>query len=209
MSSSAVPSSSGEQSANPEDLLLRVPNEDHQLWNVTNPVILYTFISISFDVVLIYGILIIFMKFQDAAHLSMQGHKRYVKYHPNMRDVLVAMGLWQVSQMEVHDKLYHALITALVERWRPETHTFHMATSEITVTLQDVATIWGLPIRGLPVTGYSDVDLVENLTSAFGVQLPTSAFKNKKVGTNKDGSDYRRLSYYTLRYRIFLSSEIF
>ena len=43
-------------------------------------------------------------------------------------------------------------ITALVDRWRPETHTFHLPLGEMTVTLEDVAMILGLPIRGAPVT---------------------------------------------------------
>jgi hypothetical protein len=42
-------------------------------------------------------------------------------------------------------------ITALVDRWRPETHTFHLRTGEMTVTLQDVAMILALPIEGQPL----------------------------------------------------------
>ena len=44
-----------------------------------------------------------------------------------------------------------SLLSALVDRWRPETHTFHMPFGEITVTLKDVAMITGLPIRGTPM----------------------------------------------------------
>ena len=44
-----------------------------------------------------------------------------------------------------------SLLSALVDRWRLETHTFHMPFGEITVTLKDVAMITGLPIRGTPV----------------------------------------------------------
>ncbi|KAL6848121.1 hypothetical protein ACP4OV_022249 [Aristida adscensionis] len=45
-----------------------------------------------------------------------------------------------------------ALVSALVDRWRPETHTFHMPCGEVTITLQDVAMILGLPIAGRAVT---------------------------------------------------------
>ncbi|KAL8489494.1 hypothetical protein ACS0TY_025406 [Phlomoides rotata] len=48
-------------------------------------------------------------------------------------------------------RLDHHLITALVERWHPETHTFHFPVGEVTVTLQDVAIIWGLYVEGEPV----------------------------------------------------------
>jgi hypothetical protein len=46
-----------------------------------------------------------------------------------------------------------AALTALVDRWCSETHMFHLPSGEITVVLQDVAMILGLPIDGTPVSG--------------------------------------------------------
>ena len=45
-------------------------------------------------------------------------------------------------------KLDRSLLTALVDRWRPETHTFHLPCGEMAPTLQDVAMQLGLPISG-------------------------------------------------------------
>ncbi|KAL4347549.1 hypothetical protein GQ457_17G024230 [Hibiscus cannabinus] len=45
------------------------------------------------------------------------------------------------------------LICGLVERWRPETHTFHMPCGECTITLEDVAFQLGVPISGHPIIG--------------------------------------------------------
>ncbi|KAK1642808.1 hypothetical protein QYE76_060613 [Lolium multiflorum] len=44
-----------------------------------------------------------------------------------------------------------AALTAIVDRWRPETHTFHLRAGEMTPTLQDVSMILGLPIQGDPL----------------------------------------------------------
>ncbi|QHO54782.1 uncharacterized protein DS421_3g59810 [Arachis hypogaea] len=66
---------------------------------------------------------------------------------------------------------HSALLSALVERWRPETHTFHLPVGEVMVTLEDVSYILGLPINGEPVTGRTDSShqfLVENCIACFG-----------------------------------------
>jgi hypothetical protein len=41
----------------------------------------------------------------------------------------------------------------LVDRWHPETHTFHLLCGETRVTLQDIAMILGLPIDDTLVCG--------------------------------------------------------
>lgn len=46
-----------------------------------------------------------------------------------------------------------AALTALVDRWCPENHTFHLPSGEMTITLQVVGMILGLPIDSLAVTG--------------------------------------------------------
>ncbi|MFQ6622556.1 hypothetical protein Gotur_002637, partial [Gossypium turneri] len=51
--------------------------------------------------------------------------------------------------------LRYDLLSALVKRWRPETHTFHLSCGECTVTLEDVAVQLGLPIDGNAVMGVS------------------------------------------------------
>ncbi|RYQ82471.1 hypothetical protein Ahy_B10g101057 [Arachis hypogaea] len=47
----------------------------------------------------------------------------------------------------------NSIIIAFVERWRLETHTFHMPWGECTITLQDVAYHLGLRADGNPVGG--------------------------------------------------------
>ena len=45
------------------------------------------------------------------------------------------------------------LISALVKRWRLETHTFHFPYRECTVTLEDVTIQLGLHVNGMAVIG--------------------------------------------------------
>ncbi|QHN99073.1 uncharacterized protein DS421_13g394740 [Arachis hypogaea] len=61
-------------------------------------------------------------------------------------------GFYHVSHIGVV-QCQSTLVNALIERWRPETHTFHFSVGECAVTLEDVALILGLSTNGLPVTG--------------------------------------------------------
>ncbi|RYR16138.1 hypothetical protein Ahy_B04g073073 [Arachis hypogaea] len=70
-----------------------------------------------------------------------------------------------------------ALINALVERWNPVTHTFHLPIGECTITLEDVALILGLQGTGLPVTGPTNSNhgsMVQECLMNFGVALTAS-----------------------------------
>jgi hypothetical protein len=48
-------------------------------------------------------------------------------------------------------RMDEALLTCLIDRWRPETHTFHLPFGEMTITLKDVAMLTVLSIRGRSV----------------------------------------------------------
>ena len=50
-------------------------------------------------------------------------------------------------------KLDHELINAFIERWRLETHSFHLSHGEMTITLQDVEVIMGMPIEDEAMVG--------------------------------------------------------
>uniref|UniRef100_A0A3Q7F0A0 Aminotransferase-like plant mobile domain-containing protein n=1 Tax=Solanum lycopersicum TaxID=4081 RepID=A0A3Q7F0A0_SOLLC len=73
--------------------------------------------------------------------------------HPRVLDVIKLSRLCGVYRSH-RPVINRSLITALVERWRPETHTFHFRTGESTITLQDVEILYGLPVKGNAVVGY-------------------------------------------------------
>jgi Plant mobile domain len=58
-----------------------------------------------------------------------------------------------------------------------------MSVGEMTITLQDVACLWGLPVNGIPVTGISDDDWMSLVEASFGRHIDASTWMSKKLGT--------------------------
>ncbi|XP_071724005.1 serine/threonine-protein phosphatase 7 long form homolog [Rutidosis leptorrhynchoides] len=99
-----------------------------------------------------------------------------------VRDYKDMMGFGLVSKIGFMEYDHH-LLTALAERWRPETHTFHLSVGEASITLQDVEVLLGLRIDGAPVTGtdqyppdiegylYALLGFVPAKTSKTGIKL--------------------------------------
>ncbi|KAG9444513.1 hypothetical protein H6P81_015853 [Aristolochia fimbriata] len=78
-------------------------------------------------------------------------------------------------------RLDKPLITTLVERWRSETNTFHLANDEMTITLEDVAVLLGLRIDGDAVTGSTRGDWMELARVLLGVELPPGSFQGRRL----------------------------
>ncbi|XP_019228932.1 PREDICTED: serine/threonine-protein phosphatase 7 long form homolog [Nicotiana attenuata] len=71
-------------------------------------------------------------------------------FHGRIVERLQATGFYTIIQLG-RMQLDWSLITALVERWRLETHTFHLPTGEATITFEDVQVLYGLRVDGRAV----------------------------------------------------------
>ncbi|CAL1355565.1 unnamed protein product [Linum trigynum] len=66
----------------------------------------------------------------------------------NARTTVETSGLAHLVDITFQSELDRALISASVERWQPDTNTFHMPFEDMTILLHDVAHILGLAIKG-------------------------------------------------------------
>ena len=95
---------------------------------------------------------------------------------PHIRPYVIHTGFYGIYRLG-HIIIDWPLITSLIKRWRPETHTFHVPVGEMTITLQDVTIILGLRIDGPAVTGTCMLDVADLCGDLLGVTPPADALK--------------------------------
>ena len=72
------------------------------------------------------------------------------------------------------------LITTFVDRWRPETHSFHLPSREMSVLMHDVGYILGLRLDGPAVTGTVDTENWKDMVEQFTDHCPPNPEEGKK-----------------------------
>ncbi|XP_050878634.1 uncharacterized protein LOC127082436 [Lathyrus oleraceus] len=80
---------------------------------------------------------------------------------PQMESWVSRSGLASLQRTSLN-KIDTNLVSAFVERWHLETSSFHMPFGEMSITLDDVACLLHLPIRGI---FWSPQDVTEELTA--------------------------------------------
>ncbi|KAK3161174.1 hypothetical protein QOZ80_1BG0073310 [Eleusine coracana subsp. coracana] len=92
-----------------------------------------------------------------------------------------------------------AALTTLMDRWRPETHSFHLPCGELAPTLQDTTMILGLRLDRLPICAAVEPegwhDTVEQM---LGVRPPDPEQNKKDRKTTGVSSKWLRERFQTL-----------
>ncbi|KAH1256030.1 Serine/threonine-protein phosphatase 7 long form [Glycine max] len=104
--------------------------------------------------------------------------------HPLIKSLLVHTGFADVAKLCLF-KIDHHLVTALVDRCRPKTHTFHLPVGECTITLEDVALQLGIRVDGRPITGATYYDL-EEMRYSWGSACLVTLYREMCRATDPD-----------------------
>ncbi|RYR55698.1 hypothetical protein Ahy_A06g030874 [Arachis hypogaea] len=97
-------------------------------------------------------------------------------WNPIVENYLRSTEFYHVSRIGLIRGFYPLLAVL-----KPKTHSFVLPVSEVTVTLEDVANIFGLPIDGEPVSGWTDSssNFVQSQNIAIFGHQPTLSNSSK------------------------------
>ncbi|XP_028184906.1 protein MAIN-LIKE 2-like [Glycine soja] len=132
---------------------------------------------------------------EERPELKLVSHGRKVdkfgRPTPEIEDMIAATGLSPLIRCSVITT-DPGLISAFVERWHRETSTFHQPVGELTITLDDVASLLHLPITGALHTFES---LVTSKAVVLLTELLEVSFEEAKAETRQASGPYVRLSW--------------
>ncbi|MBA0854628.1 hypothetical protein Goshw_002815 [Gossypium schwendimanii] len=123
---------------------------------------------------------------------------------PLIENYLRKAGFWHVANIGWGCKLDSKLISAFIERWRPETHTFHLLYGECTITLEDVQLQLRLPADGSILTGFAQsvhwgvvcYDLLGAiLDNIYGGQIEMGWLRDTFLEPGDDSTEVERIRY--------------
>ncbi|CAN1798504.1 Serine/threonine-protein phosphatase 7 long form homolog [Linum perenne] len=118
---------------------------------------------------------------QACKALKLRQRSSALTFHPQYETFLRECELYSVISL-LGQTPCKELLTALLERWRPETITFHLLQGEATITLEDVEVLTGLPTRGRPVSvGYDSRAADVICQELLGATPPPTRFTGHQV----------------------------
>ncbi|CAN1182548.1 Serine/threonine-protein phosphatase 7 long form homolog [Linum perenne] len=118
---------------------------------------------------------------QACKALKLRQRSSALTFYPQYETFLRECGLYTVVSL-LGQSPCKELVTALLERWRPETNTFHLLQGEATITLEDVEVLTGLPTRGRPVSVGYDARAADVICQElFGATPPPTRFTGHQV----------------------------
>ncbi|CAN1129195.1 Protein MAIN-LIKE 2 [Linum perenne] len=118
---------------------------------------------------------------QACKALKLRQRSSALTFYPQYETFLRECGLYTVVSL-LGQSPCEELVTALLERWRPETNTFHLLQGEATITLEDVEVLTGLPTRGRPVSVGYDARAADVICQELlGATPPPTRFTGHQV----------------------------
>ncbi|KAK2984523.1 hypothetical protein RJ640_025020 [Escallonia rubra] len=100
------------------------------------------------------------------------------KLNTAQKRILRGIGFGIFTHGQIFQQLDRALIGALVERWRSETNTFHFPLGEMTITLEDVGFILGLPVTKRPIIAPPSEATNKRTARDFLTSIPQDQFSS-------------------------------
>ena len=143
---------------------------------------------------------------------------RYCFLSDAQMEILHAIGVFANPGVVLQNDV--RLVTALVERWRPEINTFFMRQGEMTVTLEDVGYLLVLHVQGRLIVG-DDSDSnkrffarnwfelpIEQVELAFTREGVKFTWLYKAYGMADPGPDPRWIAIHTQAYLFFVLRSV-